>query len=411
MKDIDILKTLNVLYVEDEKDAQEELVYSIRDFFKSLTVANNGLEGFEAFKADSNIDMIITDIKMPKLSGLEMIERIRKESNIPIVITTAFNDSKFLLDSIKLGVDGYLSKPITIKELLKIISKASIKIVKTRLQKELEETNKEIELKNKKLFELNRDLEAKVEKKVNELREKDKIMLRQSKQAIMGEIIDAVAHQWKQPLATIDLLALTLKRKLERHNKISKEYCDEKSTQIREQVKHLIDTLAEFRSFFRSDKKIDIFSIEESVQSSLVLIKDEYAKELIKVEYSESESFKVKGFFNEFKHVLLNIMNNAKDAFIDNEIKNRTIQIEAKRVDNRINIAIKDNAGGIPDAILNKIFEPNFTTKEKKGTGIGLYICKMILDKVDGKLSVKNRYEDEKKIGARFDIFLDLEDI
>lgn len=390
--DFDTLKTLNILYVEDEEEIREEMILNTKDFFNEFIVGSDGKDGLEKFEQNS-IDLIITDIQMPKLNGLEMIEEIRKSSDIPIIITTAFTEIAYLQKSIKLKVDGYISKPINLKELLRTVSKASIKIVNERLRKSLEEMNK--------------NLEKKVAEKVDELRQKDKIMLQQSKYAMMGEIIDAVAHQWRQPLTSIDMLAFAISKEFKR--KINEKYCDDISINIKSQIKHLNSTLDEFRNFFRVDKKIDIFTIKEAIESVLVLVKDEYRNERINVTLEGDIDIKIEGYLNEFKHVILNIINNSKDAFIENCLKDRKIKIEVTSIDKKAIISISDNAGGIKEEVLPKIFQPNFTTKEKKGTGIGLYIIKTIIDKIAGKIEVENiemENGDKKDRGVKFKIIV-----
>ena len=394
MEDInfDILKSLNILYVEDEEEIREEMALSNRDFFKSFIVAVDGKDGLEKFQENS-IDIIISDIQMPRLNGLDMIEEIRKSSDIPIIITTAFTEISYLQKSIKLKVDGYVSKPLNLKELLKIVSKASIKIVNERLKKSLEEMNK--------------NLEKKVNEKVEELREKDKVMLQQSKYAMMGEIIDAVAHQWRQPLTSIDMLSFGISSDFK--HKINEDYCDNISQKIKEQVSHLNSTLDEFRNFFRVDKKIDTFSIKDVINSVLTLVKDEFNKERINIELNGNMDIKIEAYYNEFKHIILNIINNSKDAFSDNSIKNKKIKISVSSTETKATISIKDNAGGIADEVLPNIFKPNFTTKQAKGTGIGLYIIKTIIDKIGGKIEVENIYsKDNGKLeGANFKIIVD----
>ncbi len=387
----DILKSLNILYVEDEEEIREEMTLSNRDFFKSFIVAVDGKDGLKKFQENS-IDIIITDIQMPKLNGLDMIEEIRKSSDIPIIITTAFTEISYLQKSIKLKVDGYVSKPLNLKELLKIVSKASIKIVNERLTKSLEEINK--------------NLEKKVDEKVEELREKDKIMLQQSKYAMMGEIIDAVAHQWRQPLTSIDMLSFGISSDFK--HKINENYCNNISKKIKEQVHHLNSTLDEFRNFFRVDKKIDTFSIKDVINSVLTLVKDEFNKERINIELNGNMDIKIEAYYNEFKHIILNIINNSKDAFSDNSIKNKKIKISVSSTETKATISIKDNAGGIADEVLPNIFEPNFTTKKVKGTGIGLYIIKTIIDKIGGKIEVESIYSKDNELeGANFKIIVD----
>jgi C4-dicarboxylate-specific signal transduction histidine kinase len=388
-KKLDILKELTILFVEDDPQVLEVMKSNLEDFFKQCITAKDGNEAIEIFKSNiDKIDLIITDINMPHLSGIEMLKEIREISSVSVIVTTAYLNNENLKYAIEYGVDGFLAKPTELSEIFRIIPKIL--------------TKKENEILQNSLQKMNINLEHKVEEKVNELREKDKMILNQSKYALMGEIIDAIAHQWKQPLATIDMLAFTLGKRFK--NKITIDYVNEKSESIREQITHLNATLNEFRNFFRTDKSMESFRLFDSIQSCRVLVKDDFIQERIKIEYIEDKEYSITGFFNEFKHVLLNLINNSKDAFIENNISDRIVKIEAKMDSNKLNLMISDNAGGVDEEIIQRIFEPNFTTKEKKGTGIGLYICTMILDKIDAKIGVKNIYEDGVRVGVQFSI-------
>lgn len=330
---------------------------------------------------------------MPILDGFKMIEKIREESDIPIIITTAFTELSYLEQSIELGVDGYISKPINLTKLLERITKSSAKIVNERLKANLEH--------------INRNLEHKVKEKVQELRDRDRVIFKQSKYAQMGEMVDAIAHQWRQPLTVIDILASTISSSSKLRK--SEEFCNRKSFEIKEQVKHLTSTLEEFRNFLRVDKKVDIFSLIELSESTLILVKDEFVRDRIEVDISGDRGLKVKGFINEFKHILLNILNNSKDAFIENSIEERYIDIKIKKIDSKVHLFISDNAGGIDKKILPNIFKHNYTTKGEKGTGVGLYLSKTILDKIGGEILVRNidfRADSTQK-GVEFEIILD----
>lgn len=166
------LKTINLLYVEDEEDVREEVEDMLGLKVDNLIVAKNGLDGLEAYK-NNDIDIIITDIKMPVMDGLEMISNIREENEaIPIIVTSAFNDSTFLQKAIDLHVDKYITKPIDITQLFEVLNRASLVIYQ---KKELEE-------------------------KDNMLKNKEKVIA-------MSELIENIAHHWRQPLSVISTSA------------------------------------------------------------------------------------------------------------------------------------------------------------------------------------------------------------
>ena len=223
-----------------------------------------------------------------------------------------------------------------------------------------------------------------------EIESQAKMLAQQSKMAAMGEMIDAIAHQWKQPLNAISMLSEIAEMDFE-EGIIDKAYVKNHKEQIFSQIEHLISTLDEFRTFFRPNKDIVFFDAKKAVDSVLLLTKDEFIKYTIDVELIEENALSLEGIENEFKHIVLNIINNAKDAFNENETKDRKIKIILLEKENKKRIKISDNAGGIPVKVINDIFKPNVTTKaEGKGTGIGLYMSEQIAQKMGGNLSVTN---------------------
>jgi signal transduction histidine kinase len=250
---------------------------------------------------------------------------------------------------------------------------------------------------NEELDEYKNHLEIKVEEEIEKRKQHEKILFQQSKMAAMGEMMDAVAHQWKQPIGIISLKADILKYDYA-SNEIDEKYIDEFEQSIKNQINHMINTLDEFRTFFRPNKDIKEFDVKEMIEKVLFLLKDELIKNQIVVEVNDYQNFSLNGIENEFKHLILNLINNSKDAFNEKEIKKRKITINLLADDDSKTIEVLDNAGGIPEDIIEDIFKANITSKdEDKGTGIGLYMSSQIAEKHNGTLSVEN-IED----GAKF---------
>jgi signal transduction histidine kinase len=158
------------------------------------------------------------------------------------------------------------------------------------------------------------------------------------------------------------------------------------------QINHMVNTLSEFRNFFRPNNSSVKFNLLKTLNSVMFLTKDEFLKNQIEIKIDVDEDIIIKGNENEFKHLILNIINNAKDAFNENTLSKRIIEIKANEMAEFLSIDICDNAGGIPKSVINHIFESNFTTKkEGKGTGIGLYMSMQIVKKMGGELSVTNK--------------------
>jgi|GEM_PF-1714593 len=212
-----------------------------------------------------------------------------------------------------------------------------------------------------------------------------------SRQAQMGEMISAIIHQSKQPL---NLLMLMLKEiqmiAAEYNNKIPKEI-NAVISNMEPVVMGMSSTMDDFKNFFSPSKNKTIFSPALTIQSILSMFGKQYEYDNIVFEVNESDKLVVIGKENELKQVLLNLFNNAKDAFCTNNIKDRKIEVTIKKEDASVVMLIKDNAGGIADNILNKVFEQHYTTKGDNGSGIGLYICKKIIEEsFSGKINVKN---------------------
>ena len=217
-----------------------------------------------------------------------------------------------------------------------------------------------------------------------------KMLEQQSKMASMGEMLDAIAHQWKQPLNALSMYLDLMKNDFE-NGIVDKKYIDEMQDATHSQITHMLNTLKEFRNFFRPNTEVVDFKLLNVINSLLLLTKDEFLKNQISIEVYINEDIKVKGNENEFKHLILNIINNSKDAFNERDIKDRHIVIRALQNKTSLLIEIEDSAGGIPKHIIDHIFESNFTTKTAdNGTGIGLYMSLQIVEKMNGKISVKN---------------------
>jgi len=219
------------------------------------------------------------------------------------------------------------------------------------------------------------------------------MLLQQSKMASMGEMMDAVAHQWKQPLNALTMYSDLFKSDFEEGN-VDKAYVNDMLAGVYIQIEHMIHTLSEFRNFFRPNTELVSFNLLNSIDSVLFLVKDEFIKHSIALEIDIDQVFVLQGNENEFKHLILNIINNAKDAFNENKIENRIIRIKSYSIEDGLCLEIIDNAGGIPEDVIEHIFEANVTTKEVgKGTGIGLYMSEQIVKKMGGNIEVSNTSE------------------
>ncbi|WP_415397415.1 sensor histidine kinase [Sulfurimonas sp. CS5] len=220
--------------------------------------------------------------------------------------------------------------------------------------------------------------------------QKDKMLEQQSRLASMGEMIDAIAHQWKQPLNSISMMSDMLKKDFN-NNLVNSTYIEELDDAIHMQIEHMVSTLYEFRTFFRPSSKNEEFSILEAIESVQTLVKDELISQNIHLDIEIDKHIKVLGNKNEFKHLFINLISNSTDAFNDKNIKDRNIDIRCYEENTNIYIEVEDNAGGIDNEVIKDIFKPNITTKsEEKGTGIGLYMSEQLVKKNNGTINVFN---------------------
>ncbi len=248
------------------------------------------------------------------------------------------------------------------------------------------------------IIRLNKTLEERVTKEVEKNREKDKQMLHQSKLAQMGEMISMIAHQWRQPLSAINAAAIGINIKAQL-GKLDNQVALDTSNKIAEYTKHLSETIDDFRTFFKSNKEKQKTTYTELIDSVLKIVEVSIVNKNIKIIKNLNSTQVFNTYSNELKQVILNLLKNAEDALLENNIEDAKITI--KSYNNTI--LISDNAGGIPQEIMTKIFNPYFSTKlEKNGTGLGLYMSKTIVEEhCNGSLSVTNN-----KDGAVFKIIL-----
>ena len=264
-------------------------------------------------------------------------------------------------------------------------------------EKELEELNQNLELKvkeqTKQLKELNKTLEQRVIEEIRKNEEKQKLLFWQSRMASLGQMLANIAHQWRQPLTELNLTLFNMKKASLNHNEKKIEDFYKQSQNL---ISSMSITIEDFTNFFNPLKQKKNFEIKNAIIKSLTILKKMIEQEDIKIKVDVPIKYKVLGVSNELSQVIINLIQNAKDAFIQNNIQNKEIFITLKEEQSSNKkyalLEIKDNAGGIKDENIEKIFEPYFTTKHKsQGTGLGLFMSKMIVEKsLEGEISHKN---------------------
>jgi signal transduction histidine kinase len=264
---------------------------------------------------------------------------------------------------------------IAFAALLAIVLLQNIRLLHTRLAKMVNE-------KTQALQQLNRDLELKVQYEVEQSRQKDQIMFRQSRLASMGEMIGNIAHQWRQPLNAIVLIIQSFQMKRMAGVELTDEFIDKQVKEGIDLAASMSHTIDDFRNFFKPNHNEELFSVKMIVQYSVNLVKEYYEKSGIEIFLKCANDIEISGYPNEFSQVIMNLLSNAKDALEERGVSHKFIEISiTKEAENAV-IGVIDNGGGIAEEVLDRMFEPYFTTKHKSsGTGIGLYMSKQIIEK------------------------------
>lgn len=231
-----------------------------------------------------------------------------------------------------------------------------------------------------------------------EFEKQQTILIEQSKSAAMGEMISMIAHQWRQPLQAVSILVQKLSLLKEIDGEITDELLNEVVSQVVGQLDYMSKTIDDFRDYFKPNKRKESIFIENVVKKSIDFLDYLFRVNLVKVNYQNSSHNSLEIYLNEIVQVLINLCKNSIDAMVEKEIKERVININTYELENHLIIELEDNAGGIKDEILNKIFEPYFSTKNNKnGTGLGLYMSKQIIQRhSNGEIYVENTVQGSK---------------
>ncbi|RXK07144.1 PAS domain-containing sensor histidine kinase [Halarcobacter bivalviorum] len=382
-----------------------DLINSSRDM---IFVVDHETECFE-FANETACDILgytLAELKKKQVSEI----RKPMESSGNITISEVFKKIKKEHTLTTFGV--YITKdkrkiPVeTSLHLKEYQGKFFVTAISRDISERLEIEGKKEDL-NSKLKNYNKTLEKEISKVRKDLIDYENIMKRQSKMAAMGEMLENIAHQWRQPLSAVSVLSTGMILQNEQ-DLLNKDLLDAGLNDINEQVQYLSKTIDDFRNFFKPNKQKNRFYLKNVIKTSIKLSKARYTKKhidfIINIEDMELFTYE-----NELLQVLLNIISNAKDELIKKEGK-KFIIIDTHSDTDYLYIKIKDNAGGIDKYIVDRIFEPYFTTKHNsQGTGIGLYMSKNIVKHMNGEISVENvnvEYNSSIYLGACFEIKL-----
>ena len=268
--------------------------------------------------------------------------------------------------------------------ILSLLLSRKINQIFSQYQEEVQKRTDELEM-------LNESLEQRVFNELRAHRQKDKMLIQQSKMAEMGDMLSMIAHQWRQPLNQMSYLFMNIDSAYE-YKELTKEYLDDKLKEGNTLLEFMSVTIDDFRNYFRPDKEKEFVLVSEVVSTSVTLMQKSLDVGGVEVELDAKGRDLTHIYKNEFIQVMLNLIKNAKDILVDKKIKDPKIIITSRCQSEKLVVEVCDNGGGVDEEIIDKVFEPYFSTKDKQsGTGLGLYMSKMIIEEhLDGKLSVYN---------------------
>ncbi|MBE0491559.1 MAG: MCP four helix bundle domain-containing protein [Sulfurospirillum sp.] len=361
-------------FVIIEKASQEmlqmdDLLEQIFEFFAQ----GKSEKEIHAKEAELRETFVMLNVHLTKLAtyGFESASNIKEKTQV------AYNYTFEWILAATIGT-------ISVAALLAFVILQNIRILHTNLAQMVAE--KTAELQN-----LNAKLEEKITQEVAKSRQKDEIMFRQSRLAAMGEMMGNIAHQWRQPLNAIVLIIQSFQMK-KMLGKLDDDFIDAQVNEGLLLAASMSKTIDDFRNFFKPNKKQEYFSALHVTKQTIDIVAQYYEKLGIKIMLTCKEDFSILGFENEFSQVLMNLFSNAKDALSQNDNPEKLIEVTLTKDVNFGIITVVDNAGGISEEIMDRIFEPYFSTKHKSiGTGIGLHMSKEIIEKqMDGQIEAKN---------------------
>jgi PAS domain S-box-containing protein len=263
-----------------------------------------------------------------------------------------------------------------------------------RLNMSLAARAAELETQNVELQETYHDLELETAARhlmMEELREKEQLLIQQSRMAAMGEMLGNIAHQWRQPLNVLGIKVQELGLAFG-YGELSKELLDANIATAMEILQHLSQTITVFQNFTVPDKEKTLFRVEQVIAKTVQIIDESLKKEGITLDVRSTGDPQINGFPNEYSQVIMSLILNAKDAFLEQGTADPRITVDSWSENDRSVLTITDNGGGIKEKIMDKIFDPYFTTKDLgKGTGVGLFMSKTIIEKnMGGRITVRN---------------------
>ena len=348
---------------------------------------NKWLEIYTNKKEEDLLGLKLTDV-FKNINEKTLLRKIKTASRLNTPTYYIASTSKYLIpikiDQIKNSYFEYMQQDVRI---MPSNDDSNIVTILINDQTIMANTNMLLEANIQKVKELNSELLK--EKEITKLHHEK--LLSNSRSAAMGEMISMIAHQWRQPLSLINTLIATMRIKKEL-NLLDKDEMDKSFDKIESTINFLSETIDDFRDYFKPNKLISEVYLNELFNKSISFLKDEMEHLSIKYLINVDSNIKIYTYKNELLQSLINIFKNSIDAFKYISTDDKRIEVKVNYQQTNIIISIEDNAGGIPADILQKIFEPYFSTKNKNGTGLGLYMCKTIIQKnLQGDINITSK--------------------
>ena len=383
-----------VLIVDDTPENIHVLMGILSDEY-AIVVATHGEKALELVASVPAPDIVLLDINMPGMDGYEVCRRLKAEdkaNHIPVIFITAMSAEEDERKGLELGAVDYIHKPFNpalVK--IRIRNQLDLKQYRDHLEDLVEHRTRELTINQQLLENLNINLEQRVAEEVEKNLEKDRFLIHQARFAAMGEMLNSIAHQWRQPLNNIGLL-LQCAQMDHGEGHLDEAAFKQLVNKCMEMLQFLSQTIDDFQVFFRPKRERELFDPYCMLEKALSLERSNFEKRSISIQVNNHGTVEMLGFGNEFTQAILNILNNAAEVLAERGVAEPVIEIRCSHENGMNIIAVRDNGGGITPEIMDKIFDPYFTTKfMSQGTGLGLYMTKMIIEKnMGGRIVASN---------------------
>lgn len=414
---------MKVLIVEDDLSARKLLRLTLEHYHCTVVEAQDGQEGLEQ-AIRHNPDIIISDALMPRMDGFQLLRALKLDPvlcTIPFLFySSTYTGEKEHELARSLGAEAFINKPVEPAALwektCQIMNDWEARqkkpahpamcegheqflrdysqVVASKLEEKVRDLEDALKLRKQaeeELRRLNIELEQRVAQEVEKNQAKDRILAYQARLAAMGEMLSNIAHQWRQPLNNASLIVQNLRFEYD-EGSLTKTACHNYVEECLNNLMYMSHTIDDFYAFYQPDSGRQPFDLYQTITESIALVRPDLESRSITVTLVKERDFTVNGFKKEFSQVLLNIIQNAKEAILLRMPTDPFIEIVCSLKEEAARITVRDNGGGIPPEILDKIFDPYFTSKFKShGAGMGLYMSKMIIEKhMGGKIWVAN---------------------